>query len=150
MSVRLPALPALVAAHALKADAMAAAQRALDQVARLLASHDVTRSLFDDVPPPAREALAAAIHRRYAAAGRLAESCRERLEEATGFCDALRCAPSPTTPVEVPAPLFEMLSPYIDDAMAPVLAAISDRVGPGCTAEEVGAFLSRPGSPLAA
>ncbi|EYD77380.1 hypothetical protein Rumeso_01087 [Rubellimicrobium mesophilum DSM 19309] len=150
MSVRLPALPALVAGHALKADATAAAQRALAQVSQLLASYDTTRALLDDVPHPAREALAAAIHRRFAAAGRLAESCRERLDEATGFCDALRCAPSPTTMVEVPASFFEMLSPYIDDAMAPVLAAISRRAGPGCTPGDVGAWLSRPGSPLAA
>ena len=150
MPVHLPALPALVAGHALKADAMAAAHRALAQVTRLLDSHDVTRSLLDEVPQAAREALSAAIHRRYAAAGRLAESCRERLEEATGFCDTLRCAPTPTTLVEVPVPFFEMLSPYIDDAMAPVLAAISRRAGPGCTADDVGAYLSGPGSAVAA
>lgn len=150
MSVRLPALPALVAGHALKADATAAAQRALDQVGQLLASYDLARSLLDDIPQNAREAVAQALHRRFAAAGRMAESCRERLEEASGFCASLRSAPSPTTPVEVPAPLFEMLSPYLDDAMAPVLATISRRVGPGCTAEDVGAFLSKPGSAVAA
>ena len=150
MSVRLPALPALVAGHALKADAMAAAHRALTQVTRLLDSHDVTRSLLDEVPPTAREALSAAIHRRYAAAGRAAESCRERLEEATGFCAALQNAPTPTTLVDVPLAFFEMLSPYIDDAMAPVLATISHRAGPGCTADDVGAYLSKPGSTVAA
>jgi len=150
MSVRLPALPALVAGHALKADAMAAAHKALTQVSRLLASHDVTRSLLDDVPQSSRESLAAAMHRRYVAASRLAESCRERLEEATGFCDALRHAPSPTTLVEVPVSLYEMLSPYIDDAMEPVLATISHRAGAGCTARDVGAYLARPGSALPA
>ena len=46
--------------------------------------------------------------------------------------------------VEVPAAFYEMLSPYLDDAMAPVLAAISRRVGDGCSAREVEALFPGP------
>jgi hypothetical protein len=149
MSIHLPALPALAAGHALRADAMAAAHRSMDQVRQLLGSYDLVRSLMDDVPQVARDSLAMALHRRFAAAGRLADSCRERLDEAAGFCASLQDADSPTSLVEVPAPFYEMLSPYLDDAMAPVLDAISRRVGPGCTTEEVGAYLAKPGPAFA-
>jgi hypothetical protein len=149
MSIHLPALPALVAGHALRDDAMAAAHRAMDQVRQLLASYDLVRTLMDDVPQGAREAMALALHRRFAAASRLADTCRERLDEAAGFCASLHHADSPVTPVEVPGPFYEMLSPYLDDAMAPVLDAISRRAGPGCTAEEVGAYLAKPGPAFA-
>jgi len=149
MSIHLPALPALVAGQALRSDAMDAAHRAMDQVRQLLASYDLVRSLMDDVPQTARDSLALALHRRFAAAGRLADSCRERLDEAAGFCATLDHAPSPVTMVEVPGPFYEMLSPYLDDAMAPVLDTISRRVGPGCTSEEVGAYLAKPGPAFA-
>jgi hypothetical protein len=144
MSVHLPALPALVAGQALRADAMTAAHRAIDQIRHLLASYDLVHAILDDVPQAARESVAAALHRRFSAASRMADLCRERLDEAAGFCASLHDADSPVTMVEVPSPLFEMLSPYLDDAMDPVLAAISRRVGPGCTSEEVRALFPPP------
>lgn len=129
MPIRLPALPALVAARALQADAALAARRALEQVRQLLAGYDLLREVLDDLPPASREDGAAALLRRLRAADRKALSCQERLEEATGFCASLRAVDSPTALVEVSANFFEMLSPYLDEAMEPVLARISRRTG---------------------
>lgn len=150
MSVRLPALPALIAGQALKSDAALAAQRTLDQARRLLASYDLAHTILEEIPQHAREAVAVALHRRLAAAHRTADLCRERLDEAAGFCASLRGAGSPVAMVEVPAPLFEMLSPYIDDAMEPILAGISRRVGSDCTPQEAGSLFPRPGPAFAA
>lgn len=144
MSVRVPALPALVAGQALKSEAAASAQRTLGRIRQMLASYDLARDLLDDVPLPAREALASALHRRLRAAGQSADLCRERLDEVEELCASLRDAPSPVAIIDVPDDLFEMLSPYMDEAMEPVLFAISRRVGPGCTAEEVNALFPRP------
>jgi hypothetical protein len=48
---------------------------------------------------------------------------RARLGEAHELCEGGGArAPSHTDLLPVAAPLFEMLSPYLDDAMAPVLA----------------------------
>lgn len=137
MTIVLPALPALMAGQALRSEAEVAARRTLDQIRRLLDSYDLVRSLLDEVPPAAREVLAAALGRRLAAAGQGADHCRQRLDEAAELCAAIRDVPSPVDPVEVSDPLFEMLSPFLDDAMEPVLADISRRAGPGCTPEDV-------------
>lgn len=150
MPTRLPALPALVAARALEADAASAARRALDQVQRMLGAYDMLRDLLQDMPEPTRDAGGAALARRLRAADLMARACQDRLEEARGLCASLRAVDSPLALVEVPGALWEMLSPYLDDAMEPVLDRISRRVGEGCTAEEVGRLLSPSGSALAA
>jgi hypothetical protein len=143
MPTRLPALPALVAARALEADATAAARRALDEVRHLLAGYDLVRDLLDGLPGHVRNAGTAALARRLRAADERARACQDRLEEASVFRAAVRSLDSPTAPVDVPAGLWEMLSPYLDDAMAPVLQGISRRVGSGCTADDV-SHLFRP------
>ncbi len=143
MTIRLPALPALVAARALREDAARAARRSLDQIKQLLGCYDLAIGLVDDMPPAARTAMAEALRSRLLATERRARDCQERLDEAQAFCASLRDTPSPTAMVEVPPDLFEMLSPYLDDAMAPVLDRISRRAGRGCSAEDVG-LLFRP------
>lgn len=150
MTTRLPALPALVAARALQEDAAAAARRALQQVKQLLGCYDLALSVVGDLPASAREALVTALQRRLRATERAARACQERLEEAQAFCGSFRYTPSPVAMVEVPGALFEMLSPYLDDAMALVLDRISRRVGAGCTAEEVGRYFPVPRPVLAA
>lgn len=140
MTIRLPALPALVAAHALREDAAQAARRSLDQIRQLLGCYDLAIGLVGDMPPAARTAMAEALRNRLVATEARARACQERLDEASAFCASLRHTPSPTAMVEVPGSLFEMLSPYLDDAMAPVLDRISRRAGSGCTAEDVGLF----------
>ncbi len=140
MTIRLPALPALVAARALRNDAAQAARRSLDQIKQLLGCYDLALSLVHDMPPAARDAMVAALRSRLVATEQRARACQERLDEAQAFCASLRHTPSPTTLVEVPGGLFEMLSPYLDDAMAPVLDRISRRAGSGCTAEDVGLY----------
>lgn len=150
MTTRLPALPALVAARALREDAAAAARRVLDQVRQLLGCYDLALAMVADLPPAAREALTEALHRRLLATDRAARACQQRLEEAQAFCASLRHAPSPVTLVEVSGDFFEMLSPYLDDAMAPVLERISRRVGDGVTADEVGRYFPPPRPAVAA
>ena len=150
MTIRLPALPALVAARALREDAAAAARRALGLVKQLLGSYDLALALLEDLPASAREAMVAALHRRLVATERLARSAQARLDEVSVFCDLLRATPSPVAMVEVSGELFEMLSPYLDDAMAPVLDRISRRAGPGCTIEAVGRYFPPPCPVLAA
>ena len=150
MTIRLPALPALVAARSLRGDAAAAARRALDQVRQLLGCYDLALSLVADLPAPARTGLVEALHKRLVATERAARSCQSRLDEATTFCENLRHTPSPVAMVEVPGEFFEMLSPYLDDAMAPVIDRISRRAGPGCTLEAVGRYFPPPRSVLAA
>jgi hypothetical protein len=148
MPVALPALPALMAGQALRTDAMAAAQAALEQVRQLVSAYDLTLSLVRDLPPPARDALTAALSDRATVLDRLARHCKARLDEATDFVRSLDAALSPTDLVEVPGPFFEMLSPYLDDAMDPVLGAISRRAT--CSPEEVAAIFPRPRPTLAA
>ena len=149
MTIHLRALPALVAARALRKDA-AAARRTLDLVRKLLGSYDLALALLADLPVPAREAMVAALHKRLVATERLARSAQARLDEVSVFCDLLKGTPSPVAMVEVSVDLFEMLSPYLDDAMAPVLARISRRAGPGCTVETVGRYFPPPRPVLAA
>ncbi|TNC72243.1 hypothetical protein [Rubellimicrobium roseum] len=144
MSIRLPALPALVAGRALKADTVVAAQRALDEANRLLQGFEVALSLLDDLPDLARPALVEALRHRLAAADRRARASQDRLEEVTGFCGSLRSAASPVEMIEVPAALFEMLSPYLDEAMRPVLQTLSRRAGPGCSVEMVESYFPSP------
>ncbi len=148
MPTCLPALPALVAARALEADASAAARRALDQVRRVLDGYDVLRNLLEDLPPPTREAGNAALADRLRAADAMAQACQERLEEAQVFCASLRNVDSPLSLVAVPSGLWEMLSPYLDDAMEPVLDRISRRAG--CSVEDAGRVFLRPGQTLPA
>jgi hypothetical protein len=144
MTTRLPALPALVAARALREEATAAARRSLDQVRDLLSCYDLALAVARDLPPSAREVLVDALHGRLVATEGAAQACQARLEEVGRFCDRLRAIPRPNAMVEVPAPLFEMISPYLDDAMEPVIAAISRRAGPGCSAEAVGRYFAQP------
>jgi hypothetical protein len=113
-----------MAGQALKADAMTAAQAALDQVRQLVSAYDLTLSLVRDLPPAARGVLTAALSDRAATLDRLAQNCGARLDEATEFVRSFDATLSPTDLVEVPGPFFEMLSPYLDDAMDPVLGAI--------------------------
>lgn len=149
MTIRLPALPALVAARALHRDAAQAARRSLDQVKQLLDCYDLALSLVHDMPAAARAAMAEALRNRLVTTEQRARGCQERLDEATALCATLRDTPSPTAMVEVQGSLFEMLSPYLDDAMAPVLDRISRRAGTGCTAEDVG-LLFPPARPALA
>lgn len=142
MTVSLPALPALLAGRALRDEAAAAAGKVMDQVRTLLACYDLTLALIDDMPEAARLAATQALTRRLAAIDRAARHCLDRLDEAAGLCRSLDGLGSPLATVEVPDPLFEMLSPYLDDAMAPALAAIARRAGPGCSAEEVAALFA--------
>ncbi len=148
MPTCLPALPALVAARALEADASTAARRALDQVRRMLDGYELLRGVLDDLPPPTREAGTAALARRMRAADAMAQACQARLREAQAFCSTLRDVDSPLSVVEVPPSLWEMLSPYLDDAMEPVLDRISRRAG--CSAQDVGRLFERPGQTLPA
>lgn len=148
MPIRLPALPALMAARALEADAAQAAQRALERVKTVLAGYDVLRDVLDVLPDEARAAGLGALAEKIRAADRLGRACRERLEEARGFRASLQDVDCPTAPVEVPPLFFEMLSPYLDDALAPALSAISQRAG--CAPSEAGRFLTGPGRALAA
>lgn len=144
MLVSLPALPALVAGRALRTDAVSAAQRALEETGRLLDGYEVFLGLIGDLPEEVRPALAEALRKRLAAADRRAQSCRDRLDDVAGFCRTVHSASSPVEMVEVPAPLFEMLSPYIDDAMRPVLRTISRKAGAGCTVEVVESYFPKP------
>ncbi len=149
-TISLPALPALVAGRALKVDAAVAAERALEDARRLLACYDMTVSVMDEMPGTAKGLVAEVLHQRLAAANRKAKACQERLDDAAGFCRSLSQAASPVMMVEVSGPFFEMLSPYLDDAMQPVLETISRQVGFGCTADQVGAIFPRPRPTLAA
>jgi hypothetical protein len=144
MTTHVPALPALVAARALRDDATAAARRALDQVSRLLRAYDLALDVVGDLPPDAQAALAGALHRRLQTTDRNARACEARLGEAHELCEEAARAPSPTDLLPVAAPLFEMLSPYLDDAMAPVLAGISAKVGGGCTPRDVARIFPAP------
>lgn len=148
MPVALPALPALMAGHALKADATAAAQAALEQLRQLVSAYDLTLSLVADLPQAARQALTSALTERAERVDRLARNCQDRLDEATAFVRSFGATCSPTDMVEVPGPFFEMLSPYLDEAMDPVLGTISRRAT--CSPEEVAAFFPRPRPSLAA
>jgi uncharacterized Fe-S cluster-containing protein len=148
MPTCLPALPALVAARALEADASAAARNALAQVRRTLDGYDLLRDLLDDMPASTREAGTAAFARRLRAVDAMAQACRERLEEAQEFCASLRGVDSPLSLVEVPPALWEMMSPYLDDAMEPVLDRISRRAG--CPVEDVGRIFDRLGQAVPA
>lgn len=150
MTIRLPALPALVAARALRDDAASAARRALDQVRQLLGCYDLALALVSDLPATAGEEMVDALRKRLVTTERIARSCQARLDEASAFCEALCRTPSPIAMVEVPGEFFEMLSPYLDDAMAPVLERISRLAGPGCTREAVGRYFPPPRSALAA
>lgn len=148
MTIRLPALPALVAARALRDDAAQAARGALDQVKQLLGCYDLALSVVADLPAATRDGLREALHGRLVSTERSARTAQERLEEVQAFCATLQRTPSPIAPVEVSETLFEMLSPYLDDAMAPVLARISRRAG--ASAEEVGRYFPAPRPVLAA
>ena len=149
-TISLPALPALVAGRALRDDAAAAARRSLEDAQRLLVSYDVTLSMMVGLPDHAQGPVAQALQRRLTAANRLAQACQNRLEDAAWFCRSLDRVSSPVAMVEVSSTFFEMLSPYLDDAMEPVLKTISRRVGPGCNADQVEAFFPRPKPSLAA
>lgn len=142
MTIRLPALPALVAARALEHDAALAARRALDGVRQLLGCYDLALSVVGDLAPPAREEMTRALHGRLVATERGARAAQGRLEEVRAFRRALGRVPSPVAMVAVGASLFEMLSPYLDDAMAPVLDRIGRRAG--ASAEEVGRLFPQP------
>jgi hypothetical protein len=137
-----------MAGQALKAEATAAAQAVLDQVRQLVSAYDLTLSLVHDLPPAAREALGTALSERAATLDHQANHCRARLDEAAAFLRSFDATVSPTALVEVPGPFFEMLSPYLDDAMGPVLGVISRRAT--CTPEEVAALFPRPRPTLAA
>ena len=148
--ISLPALPAMVAGRALKADTAAAAQRALDQAKRLLAWYDLTLGVMDELADATHGELVQVLQRRLLAANRATIACHERLDDATEFCRSLDRVTSPVAMVEVPSTFFEMLSPYLDDAMEPVLQAISRRVGSGCSTDEVEAYFPKPKPTLAA
>lgn len=149
-TISLPALPALVAGRALRDDATAAARRSLEEARRLLASYDVTMNMIEGLPDQAQGLVAQALQRRLTAANRLAQSCQHRLDDAALFCRSLDRVSSPVAMVEVSGAFFEMLSPYLDDAMEPVLRSISRRVGHGCSADQVETFFPRPKPSLAA
>ncbi len=148
MTIRLPALPALVAARALRDDAAQAARGALDQVKRLLGGYDLALSVVADLPAATRDGLREALHRRLVATERSARAAQARLEEVQELCATLRRTSSPVAMVEVSEALWEMLSPYLDDAMAPLLDRISRRAG--TSAEEVGRYFPSPRPAFAA
>ncbi|MBP1807268.1 hypothetical protein [Rubellimicrobium aerolatum] len=144
MPISLPSLPALVALRALQAEAAAAAVHALDDAQRVLGSYDVVLEVTADLPEESRVAVLRALARRLAAADHRTRACQARVDEAVRFGRTLRGKPSPVDLVEVPADLFEMLSPYLDDAMTPVLRAIAGRAGRGCSAEVVESYFPQP------
>lgn len=148
MPIQIPALPALVAGRALQADAAAAARRALEEVRKVLAGFDLARGVMGDLPDEAAKAMGAALARRLAQADARARATRERLDGIVAFCTALHGAPSPVEMVEVEEGMWEMLSPYLDEAMAPVIDRISDRAG--VTAEEAAGYFPLPRPAFAA
>ncbi len=138
MTIHLPALPALVAGRALQSDCAEAARRALEEVRNILTGFDLARGVVHDLPAEAAQAMAAALARRLTEADRKARACRERLDEIRGFCTTLHATESPVAMVAVSEALWEMLSPYVDEAMAPVIDRISGRVG--CSPEEAAGY----------
>jgi hypothetical protein len=148
MTIRLPALPALVAARALQDDAGRAARRALDQVQQLLGCYDLALSVVAELPAAARDGMTRTLHKRLVATERAARAAQQRLEEVQAFCASFRRTASPVAMVEVSGTLFEMLSPYLDDAMAPLVERISRRAG--TSAEEVGRYFPAPRPAFAA
>ncbi|WP_210528286.1 hypothetical protein [Rubellimicrobium arenae] len=144
MTISVPSLPALVAGRALKADAAAAAERTLRDAARLLDAYELAAGLMDSLPDEARASFAQALARKLAATDSMAKACQSRLDEAVEFCRSFGRFVSPVEMVEVPGAFFEMLSPYLDDAMDPVHRMLAKRAGPGCSVELVESFFPRP------
>lgn len=144
MTTHVPALPALVAARALHDDAARAARAALDQVTRLLRTYDLALEVLRDLPPPLQSGVAEALGRRLSSTETRARAAEARLDEARRLCRDAGAAPGPTAPVAVESPVFDMLAPYLDDAMQPVCARISARVGRGLTADDIAGFFPAP------
>ena len=147
MPVSLNALPALFAGRALKADAVTAAQRTMQETSRLLQGYDLSVSILKGLPGAARDKAMRTLHARMAAGDRKAKAASDRLTEAEAFCRRAEAVASPTDPILVEDAVFEMLSPYIDDAMEPVLADLASRSG--ATPEAVASIFSKPRPALA-